>query len=207
MKNKKILVGVLATLGLAGIGYLIVKSANKFYNNLQYRSNGDLKLHATIANVRITAPMTLINKNAFAVGIQGFEGQAMYGDVPLSNITIDKLEIPGNSEIDINIYADASPLGLLGNLITIVDERMLEEFQIKGKIKTSIVDIPYQETWTWKDVLKESGIIPQKNLAIDNPEFKIPADINSGISPLDFDYNEQGTLAGIGYNNALYFPQ
>jgi len=199
-KRKKYILGGSAILALAATTYFLIKESQKFIQNIGYRRNGKIIFDVSLKNIRVTIPMTIINRNKFKVGIQGFIGEALYGTVALSNISIEQFEISSNSEANINIYADAAPLGLLGDLITIVDNRMLEEFYVDGVIQTSIVDIPYREEYTWKDILLQSGVIAQKSLN-SMQTTRIDTPVQNNYLQLDVMPQFPGTSAYLPYNS------
>lgn len=135
-------------LKLIGIGtlawFLFKKFANKISDGITFEKARLKWGNITISGITVTVILRYFNANGFAIPIDGFEGQLMYGDIPLSRISLpSSVTLNSNSATDINIDATIYWEQLAGNIVTqIQNKQLLQPIKIIGRVVVKGIGVP-----------------------------------------------------------------
>ncbi|MBK9718269.1 MAG: LEA type 2 family protein [Saprospiraceae bacterium] len=135
-------------LKLIGIGFIGYYLFNKFASNISDGISFEkarLKWGSlTINGISITVILRYFNANGFGIPIDGFEGQLMYGNIPLARISLpSSVTLASNVATDININATIFWNQLADNIVTqIQNKQLLQRIRIVGRVIVKGVGIP-----------------------------------------------------------------
>ena len=88
--------------------------------------------------------MISFNRFGFGIPIDGFEGQLMYGSIPLSRISLPSpVTLNSNAATDININATIYWDQLASNIVTqIQNKQLLQPIRIVGRVVVKGIGVP-----------------------------------------------------------------
>ncbi len=135
-------------LKLIGIGFiahfLFNKFANKISDGITFEKARLKWGSLTINGISITVIFRYFNANGFGLPIDGFEGQLMYGEIPLSRISLPSaVTLTSNAATDININATIYWDQLASNIVTqIQNKQLLQPIRIVGRVVVKGIGVP-----------------------------------------------------------------
>ena len=136
---------ILKLIGIGAIAwFLFSKFTNKISDGISFEKARLKWGSLTINGISITVILRFFNANGFGIPIDGFEGQLMYGSIPLSRISLPSpVTLISNSATDININATIYWDQLASNIVTqIQNKQLLQPIRIVGRVIVKGVGVP-----------------------------------------------------------------
>lgn len=136
---------ILKLIGIGAIAwFLFNKFANKISDGISFEKARLKWGGITVNGITVTVILRYFNANGFSIPIDGFEGQLMYGDIPLSRITLPSpVTLTSNAATDINIDATIYWDQLAGNIVTqIQNKQLLQPIRIVGRVVVKSIGVP-----------------------------------------------------------------
>ncbi|MCC7026724.1 MAG: LEA type 2 family protein [Saprospiraceae bacterium] len=136
---------ILKLIGIGAIAwFLFSKFANKISDGISFEKARLKWGSITINGITVTVILRYFNANGFSIPIDGFEGQLMYGSIPLSRISLPSpVTLTSNAATDINIDATIFWDQLAGNIVTqIQNKQLLQPIRIVGRVVVKGIGVP-----------------------------------------------------------------
>ncbi len=136
---------ILKLIGIGFIGYyLFNKFTSKISDGISFEKARLKWGSLTINGISITVILRYFNTNGFGIPIDGFEGQLMYGDIRLAQISLPfPVTLASNVGTDININATIFWNQLADNIVTqIQNKQLLQRIRIVGRVIVKGVSVP-----------------------------------------------------------------
>ena len=136
---------ILKLIGIGAIAwFLFSKFTNKISDGISFEKARLKWGSLTINGISITVILRFFNANGFGIPIDGFEGQLMYGSIPLSRISLPSpVTLISNSATDININATIYWDQLASNIVTqIQNKQLLQPIRIVGRVVVKGIGVP-----------------------------------------------------------------
>lgn len=136
---------ILKLIGIGAIGwFLFSRFTNKISDGISFEKARLKWGSLTFNGISITVILRFFNANGFGIPIDGFEGQLMYGSIPLSRISlISPVTLTSNAATDINIDATIFWEQLADNIVTqIRNKQLLQPIRIVGRVVVKGIGVP-----------------------------------------------------------------
>lgn len=136
---------ILKLIGIGAIAwFLFSKFTNKISDGISFEKARLKWGSLTINGISITVILRFFNANGFGIPIDGFEGQLMYGSIPLSRISLPSaVTLTSNAATDINIDATIYWDQLASNIVTqIQNKQLLQPIRIVGRVVVKGIGVP-----------------------------------------------------------------